>query len=138
MRNLHRIEKDLIPLYGEDCPVIVAFRVGWPDQSFLHGTLGDIKAKVRAAKLTRTALIFVGRPLPQRSSAIQPSMTQTMSTSSGPGARKPDPRRQVRSDTHANAWSTLVTVATASPGCPAGGAIMRTGKDSIRAASILP
>ncbi len=63
VRNLHRIEKDLIPLYGADCPVIVAFRVGWPDQSFLHGTLSDIKAKVRAAKLTRTALIFVGPAL---------------------------------------------------------------------------
>ncbi len=63
VRNLHRIEKDLIPLYGDDCPVIVAFRVGWPDQSFLHGTLSDIRAKVRAAKLTRTALIFVGPAL---------------------------------------------------------------------------
>ena len=41
----------------------VAYRVGWPDQAFLHGTLGDIREKVRKAKLTRTALIFVGRVL---------------------------------------------------------------------------
>lgn len=63
IRNLHQIEKDLAPLYGADCPVVVAYRVGWPDQSFIHGTLTDIRAKVRAAKLTRTALVFVGRAL---------------------------------------------------------------------------
>jgi precorrin-4/cobalt-precorrin-4 C11-methyltransferase len=63
VRNLARIEKDLTPLYGADCPVIVAYRVGWPDEAFIKGTLSDIRAKVRAAKLTRTALIFVGRAL---------------------------------------------------------------------------
>ena len=63
IRNLSRIEKDLTPLYGADCPVIVAYRVGWPDEAFIKGTLSDVRAKVRAAKLTRTALIFVGRAL---------------------------------------------------------------------------
>tara|TARA_B100002003_G_scaffold115327_1_gene106607 strand:+ start:263 stop:1036 length:774 start_codon:yes stop_codon:yes gene_type:complete len=63
VRNLREIERRLIPHYGEDCPVAVAYRVGWPDQAFLHGTLGDIREKVRKAKLTRTALIFVGRVL---------------------------------------------------------------------------
>ena len=63
IRNLSRIEKDLTPLYGADCPVIVAYRVGWPDEAFIKGTLSDIRARVRAAKLTRTALIFVGRAL---------------------------------------------------------------------------
>src|SRR5690606_23556096 len=63
IRNLARIEKDLTPLYGADCPVIVAYRVGWPDQAFIKGTLADIRARVRAAKLTRTALVFVGRAL---------------------------------------------------------------------------
>ena len=32
----------------------------WPDQQIIRGTLVDIAAKVRAAKLTRTALILVG------------------------------------------------------------------------------
>jgi precorrin-4/cobalt-precorrin-4 C11-methyltransferase len=61
IRNLLQIERDLAPLYGGDCPVVVAYRVGWPDQTFLRGTLGDIREKVRATKLTRTALVFVGR-----------------------------------------------------------------------------
>jgi precorrin-4/cobalt-precorrin-4 C11-methyltransferase len=63
VRNVGEIEKQLIPLYGADCPVIVAYRVGWPDQAFIHGTLADIRKKIRASKITRTALIFVGRAL---------------------------------------------------------------------------
>lgn len=63
IRNLLEVERRLTPHYGADCPVIVAYRVGWPDQSFVHGTLCTIREKVRAAKLTRTALIFVGRAL---------------------------------------------------------------------------
>lgn len=60
IRNLREIERQLIPHYGEECPVIVAYRVGWPDEVFLRGTLSDIRAKVRTEKITRTALIFVG------------------------------------------------------------------------------
>ncbi|MEO0991437.1 MAG: SAM-dependent methyltransferase, partial [Pseudomonadota bacterium] len=61
IRNLREIERQLVPLYGADCPVVVAYRVGWPDQLFLRGTLSTIRKDVREAKLTRTALIFVGR-----------------------------------------------------------------------------
>lgn len=61
IRNLLHVERELTPHYGADCPVVVAYRVGWPDQSFLRGTLSDIREKARAAKLTRTALVFVGR-----------------------------------------------------------------------------
>ncbi|QIE40691.1 precorrin-4 C(11)-methyltransferase [Rhodobacteraceae bacterium SC52] len=60
VRALREIERVLIPHYGADCPVVVAYRVGWPDQMFLRGTLSDIREKVRAAKITRTALIMVG------------------------------------------------------------------------------
>jgi precorrin-4/cobalt-precorrin-4 C11-methyltransferase len=63
IRNLREIERQLVPLYGADCPVVVAYRVGWPDQAFIRGTLSDIRDKVRDAKITRTALIFVGRAL---------------------------------------------------------------------------
>jgi precorrin-4/cobalt-precorrin-4 C11-methyltransferase len=61
--NLAHVVKELSPLYGADCPVVVAFRVGWPDQSFIRGTLADIRDKVKDAGLTRTALILVGRVL---------------------------------------------------------------------------
>ncbi len=61
VRNLLEIERKLAPLYGADCPVVVAYRVGWPDEMYIRGTLADIRDKVRAEKLTRTALVFVGR-----------------------------------------------------------------------------
>ena len=60
VRNLREVERVLTPHYGADCPVVVAFRVGWPDQDFVHGTLETIRGKVRGAKITRTALVFVG------------------------------------------------------------------------------
>ncbi len=63
VRNLRAIERDLTPFYGEDCPVIVAYRVGWPDETFLHATLSTIRREVKDAKITRTALIFVGKSL---------------------------------------------------------------------------
>ena len=63
IRNLREIERVLTPYYGEDCPVVVAYRVGWPDQEFVRGTLSDIRLKVRDRKITRTALIFVGPAL---------------------------------------------------------------------------
>ncbi|MEM8824505.1 MAG: precorrin-4 C(11)-methyltransferase [Pseudomonadota bacterium] len=63
IRALRDIERVLIPYYGADCPVVVAYRVGWPDQMFLRGTLADIRDTVRTAKITRTALILVGPAL---------------------------------------------------------------------------
>jgi precorrin-4/cobalt-precorrin-4 C11-methyltransferase len=59
--NLARVVRELAPLYGADCPALVAYRVGWPDQALLRGTLADIRGKVKAAGFTRTALILVGR-----------------------------------------------------------------------------
>lgn len=63
IRNLLEVERRLTPYYGADCPVVVAYRVGWPDQAFIHGTLATIRDKVRAAKITRTALILMGPAL---------------------------------------------------------------------------
>jgi precorrin-4/cobalt-precorrin-4 C11-methyltransferase len=61
IRNLAFVERALTPHYGGDCPVVVVYRVTWPDQQIIHGTLSTIAAKVRRAKLTRTALILVGQ-----------------------------------------------------------------------------
>jgi precorrin-4/cobalt-precorrin-4 C11-methyltransferase len=61
--NLANVVRELAPVYGGDCPVVVAHRVGWPDEAILRGTLADIRAQVKAAGFTRTALILVGRVL---------------------------------------------------------------------------
>lgn len=63
VRNLLEVQRKLIPHYGAECPVVVAYRVGWPDQKFVHGTLSTIRDRVRAEKITRTALILLGPAL---------------------------------------------------------------------------
>ncbi len=65
VRNLRQVTRDLEPLYGADCPVAIAYRVGWPDQLILRGRLDGLHRLARDAKITRTALIFVGRALGQ-------------------------------------------------------------------------
>nr|WP_249126706.1 precorrin-4 C(11)-methyltransferase [Brucella oryzae] len=67
IRNLSKIEAELAPLYGADCPVVIAYRIGWPDELILRGTLSDIAEKVAASGLKRTAMIFVGRGLDPKS-----------------------------------------------------------------------
>ena len=74
VRNLRQIERELAPYYGADCPVVVAYRVGWPDQMFIRGTLSDIQAKVRAEKITRTALILVGPVLGEMSDITESAL----------------------------------------------------------------
>jgi precorrin-4/cobalt-precorrin-4 C11-methyltransferase len=61
IRNLAYVEAALTPHYGADCPVIVAYRATWPDEEIIVTTLAEMRARVREEKLTRTALIFVGR-----------------------------------------------------------------------------
>ena len=63
VRNMRTIVGKLTPLYGADCPVAVVYRASWPDQQVIRGTLADIAGKLRKAKLTRTALVLVGRAL---------------------------------------------------------------------------
>jgi precorrin-4/cobalt-precorrin-4 C11-methyltransferase len=63
IRNLRAVERALQPHYGPDCPVAVVYRASWPDQQIIRGTLSDIWRKVRAAKITRTALVLVGPAL---------------------------------------------------------------------------
>ena len=63
VRNLPHVVRELSPHYGADCPVAVVYRASWPDERIVRGTLADIRGRVREAKITRTALIMVGRVL---------------------------------------------------------------------------
>lgn len=61
IRNLAYVERALLPHYGADCPAIVVYRATWPDEQIIVTTLSAMREQVREAKITRTALIFVGR-----------------------------------------------------------------------------
>ena len=61
IRNLDYVRRALEPYYGDDCPVVIAYRATWPDELYIKTTLGGMKAEVRKHKITRTALIMVGK-----------------------------------------------------------------------------
>lgn len=60
IRNLVYIREALEPYYGDDCPVVIAYRATWPDELYIRTTLAEMKDEVRKHKITRTALILVG------------------------------------------------------------------------------
>jgi precorrin-4/cobalt-precorrin-4 C11-methyltransferase len=60
---LDKVVAELLPCYGEDCPVAVVAEASRPGERIVRGTLGDIVAKLAAAPIERTALILVGRAL---------------------------------------------------------------------------
>lgn len=61
IRNLGHVEEALSPHYGADCPVVIIYRATWPDEQIIVTTLAGMRARVREEKITRTALILVGR-----------------------------------------------------------------------------
>jgi precorrin-4/cobalt-precorrin-4 C11-methyltransferase len=61
IRNLAHVEGVLIPHYGADCPVVIVYRATWPDEVIIMTNLAEMRACVREAKITRTALVLVGR-----------------------------------------------------------------------------
>ena len=63
IRHLRAVERALIPAYGADCPAAAVYRASWPDQRILRCALAELRARVRAARITRTALVLVGRAL---------------------------------------------------------------------------
>ncbi|MBG9979499.1 cobalt-precorrin-4 methyltransferase [Facklamia sp. DSM 111018] len=46
--------------YSDETPVVVIYKATWPEEKIVKGTLADIAEKVRAANITKTALIMVG------------------------------------------------------------------------------
>ena len=67
--SIHALDKtvaELIPAYGEACPVAVVFRATWPDERIIRATLGTIVGEVEKTNIDRTALILVGEVLGAR------------------------------------------------------------------------
>ncbi len=58
--QVDKLVDEISPFYPPETPVVVAYRVSWPDQCVIEGTLSDIASKVKDAKITRQALIMVG------------------------------------------------------------------------------
>lgn len=63
INNLARVVRTLTPIHGGDAPIVVVYRASWPDELILRGTLATIRDLVKAAGITRTALILAGPAL---------------------------------------------------------------------------
>jgi precorrin-4/cobalt-precorrin-4 C11-methyltransferase len=60
VQQIEKVVAEVAPLYGLDTPVTVAYRVGWPEQVLLEGTLADIASKVRSNDIQNQAIIMIG------------------------------------------------------------------------------
>ncbi|CAN0126729.1 unnamed protein product, partial [Chrysoparadoxa australica] len=60
--QLEKVQTELVPHYGADCPVALVYRASWPDQRVIRCTLGDLTQAVDEG-ISRTALILVGPAL---------------------------------------------------------------------------
>jgi precorrin-4/cobalt-precorrin-4 C11-methyltransferase len=60
VQRIEQVVAELEQHYPPDTPAIVAYRVGWPDQKLVSGTLETIAEKVRSAGIERQAIILVG------------------------------------------------------------------------------
>jgi precorrin-4/cobalt-precorrin-4 C11-methyltransferase len=60
VQRIEAVVAELTPTYGADCPVAVVARASRPDELIVRGTLATITTAVRAAGITRTAVIIVG------------------------------------------------------------------------------
>jgi precorrin-4/cobalt-precorrin-4 C11-methyltransferase len=63
---MDELARELVPHYGEDCPVAVVAWASWPQELVLRGTLATIAAEVERAGVRRTAVIIVGPALAER------------------------------------------------------------------------
>lgn len=60
----------LAPHYGPDAPVVVAYRVSWPDERIIQTTLSDAAGVMAEADITMTALVLIG---PMLGGGVEPA-----------------------------------------------------------------
>jgi precorrin-4/cobalt-precorrin-4 C11-methyltransferase len=60
VQRIDQVVSELAPFYGPETPVVVAYRVGWPDERFIRSTLEGVAAAVAGADIKRQAIILVG------------------------------------------------------------------------------
>ena len=61
--RIRQVMAELVPDYGEDCPVVVVYRASQPGEIVLRGTVADITEQVELEGLRQAAIILVGRAL---------------------------------------------------------------------------
>lgn len=57
-----KVQSELLPHYGADCPAAIVWRASWPDETVVRTSVGQL-AQAVAASMERTAIILVGRSI---------------------------------------------------------------------------
>lgn len=60
VQDIEGLAQVLRRAYDPQTPVVVAYRVGWPDERIVRGTVEDIARRVRDAGIRRQAVVLVG------------------------------------------------------------------------------
>ncbi|MET9860646.1 precorrin-4 C(11)-methyltransferase [Streptomyces smyrnaeus] len=63
VRYVDELVAELLPHYGPECPAAVVAFASRPEEVVLRGALEDIAEQVKAAGISKTAVILVGRTL---------------------------------------------------------------------------
>jgi precorrin-4/cobalt-precorrin-4 C11-methyltransferase len=57
-----KVQAELLPHYGADCPAAIVWRASWPDDTVVRPTVGAL-AQAVATRMERTAIMLVGRSI---------------------------------------------------------------------------
>ncbi|NOY83851.1 MAG: precorrin-4 C(11)-methyltransferase [Nitrospirae bacterium] len=58
-----KMQRDLLTSYAPETPCAVVYRATWPDEKIVHCALSDLSVAVKKSKITKTALVIVGKAL---------------------------------------------------------------------------
>ncbi|RCW39795.1 precorrin-4 C11-methyltransferase [Halopolyspora algeriensis] len=139
--------------YGEDVPVVVAYKTTWPDELMLRTTLGELESTVKQHKLWRHTLFLVGWALTEggtRSHLYNPGHFHTFRRAD-PAARRAlraqrgESTRSARRDGQAGArengsgtsggsgrWGRSAGPGAADSGSQTAGPVQQHGEDARR------
>jgi precorrin-4/cobalt-precorrin-4 C11-methyltransferase len=71
IKLIDAVVAELTPAYGPETPVVVVYRVSWPDQQIIRGKMATIAGLVKEAGIERQALILVGPALAAREGQLK-------------------------------------------------------------------
>jgi precorrin-4 C11-methyltransferase len=93
-RTAHLVEELRAGGYEDDVPVVIAYKVSWPDELLLRTTLGELEKTVKQHRLWRHTLFLVGTALGES------GHRRPRSGGYAPGYRRADPssRRTSRAE----------------------------------------
>jgi len=64
VQQIQRLCKELVEGgYPKRTPIVVLYKVTWPEETIISGTIGTIASKVKQSKISKTAIVIVGRIL---------------------------------------------------------------------------